>query len=211
VTSVATACTQALRKRLSAVGKIQATSVIVSVIFGSADASSGASTMSTAADTERDGNNQTDGEAYVLSSHAARGAKASKRTSGLSCFDVAQALLVTAEQLVAEGTLDTDLAWPLLRVLMSAASEPGALRAAATLLAAAPASHDHVRALHKHTLASPGWLHAAPAAVQDALRGFLPRNAGACRMARAVRCVPLCNRPQRADVHAPMYHGGLVV
>jgi hypothetical protein len=155
------ACRNAIHARLASAGKIQASSVLVALIFGGSDV-----TIAT---------NQSDSQQTGLVSQDSHNDK------GLQgCSALATKLQPLVQALLQEGRLGSDFAWPLLRIVLATgeAADESAARAAAQLLVLVPAAPEHVKAVHKHAVSQPDWAPGLCSIVAGGIRKFLPRTSG---------------------------------
>ena len=182
-----TTCLAAMKRRVAAAGKIQAASVLMSVVFGSVDQHRAGGDVSPLHSESRtpivsQNTGVPDGGGAITSkqqhdgcAHSAQEQRPTHCESDGTSLRVARGVAPLARSLLQQGTLDSDFAWPLIRALTCNDTSASGVRAAALLLREAPAAAEHVRALHKQLGALPSLRRDAA----DALLAFLPRGGGA--------------------------------
>ena len=187
----AEACAATLQRRLANAGRIQAASLLTATVFSTDYVGYTTNTMaslvpgSTAqADIEKSASVAEHARTAEGNGPSRADAASSLHNCEASAPALAAALQPVVTHLQASGALDSDFAWPLIRVMQMTGSSAHACSAAAVLLAVTPGTAEHVRALHKHAESDAEWLVGAEAQVLDSLLGFLPRGLGVHDMQR---------------------------
>jgi hypothetical protein len=208
--SISAASKASVRQRLQPAGKIQATSLLISVVFASPSPDQ---LSSSCQPRQQHATSTTCLHDPTAAQAADFGHAATESAGGVGDHEgraypplaVACAVQELVQELQHMGTLDADFAWPLIRVLCSKNISDDSALAAAELLSTAAATAGHIRAVHKHLVAQPCWLQGLPLDVGRAVVLFLERHTdgGALNATAMLICLFIAPCPDTASNHVP--------